>query len=271
MREQMAMHRWRHRAHRRGQGAARRAGLRPGDGRPAAAPRDPALHRGPARRLRARPRALAGVDDRRRPPRGRVEDEPEVDIRVVEGGAGRREGGGAGRGAGRRSRPTRAEFEGRREAASRVPGVGSSMGSACAAVGLRARDRARERLVGRPRDGADAAPTLLPALRGHELRRRGRAASSRLRLRIPLADQPTRRTSTSSASLPSTVAPVSAGALRALLRRRCGRRGAPSSAASRRPGTRTRSPSTRRSASRSIGSRRTTTVPARTACCSSSG
>ena len=40
------------RAHRRGQGPARREGLGPVDGRPAAAPRDPALHRGPARGLR---------------------------------------------------------------------------------------------------------------------------------------------------------------------------------------------------------------------------
>ncbi len=38
-------------------------GLRPGDGRPAAAPRDPAADRGPARRLRARPHARAGLDD----------------------------------------------------------------------------------------------------------------------------------------------------------------------------------------------------------------
>ena len=45
------------RADRRGEGPARREGLRPGDGRPAAAPRDPALHRGPARRLRPRPRS----------------------------------------------------------------------------------------------------------------------------------------------------------------------------------------------------------------------
>ena len=51
--------RGRDRADRRGEGAARREGLRPGDGRAAAAPRDPALHRGPARRLRARPRARA--------------------------------------------------------------------------------------------------------------------------------------------------------------------------------------------------------------------
>ena len=43
------------RADGRGEGPARREGLRPGDGRPAAAPRDPALHRGPARGLRPRP------------------------------------------------------------------------------------------------------------------------------------------------------------------------------------------------------------------------
>ena len=42
------------RAHRRREGDARREGLRPGDGRPAAAPRDPAPHRGSARRLRPR-------------------------------------------------------------------------------------------------------------------------------------------------------------------------------------------------------------------------
>ena len=55
-----------HLAHRRGQGAARREGLRPDHGRQAAAPRDPALHRGSARRLRARARADARLDDPRR-------------------------------------------------------------------------------------------------------------------------------------------------------------------------------------------------------------
>ena len=54
------------RAHRRREGAARRQGLRPRDGRPAAAPRDPARDRGSARRLRARARARAGLDDPRR-------------------------------------------------------------------------------------------------------------------------------------------------------------------------------------------------------------
>ena len=57
------------RAHRRGEGAARRAGLRPGDGGEAVAPRDPALHRGSARRLRARPRADPRRDDHGRPSR----------------------------------------------------------------------------------------------------------------------------------------------------------------------------------------------------------
>ena len=70
--------RGRHRAHRGGEGAARREGLRPGDGRPAAAPRDPALHRGSARRLRPRPLAQARLDHRRRP-QGRAR---EVDISV---------------------------------------------------------------------------------------------------------------------------------------------------------------------------------------------
>ena len=55
------------RAHGRREGDARREGLRPGDGRPAAAPRDPAPHRGPAGRLRARRRADAGLDDHGRP------------------------------------------------------------------------------------------------------------------------------------------------------------------------------------------------------------
>ena len=55
------------RAHRRGEGAARRQGLRPGDGRPAAPPRDPAPHRGSARGLRARPLDRAGLDDPRQP------------------------------------------------------------------------------------------------------------------------------------------------------------------------------------------------------------
>ena len=55
------------RAHRAGQGPARREGLGPGDGRAPAAPGDPALHRGPARRLRAARAAHAGRDRRRRP------------------------------------------------------------------------------------------------------------------------------------------------------------------------------------------------------------
>ena len=71
------------RAHRRGQGAARREGLRPDDGRPPAAPRDPALHRGSPRRLRARPLDHARLDDRRR----REGGEDEVDISIDRGRA----------------------------------------------------------------------------------------------------------------------------------------------------------------------------------------
>ncbi len=87
------------RAHGRGEGAARRAGLRPGDGRPAAAQGDPALHRGSARGLRARARAHAGRDDPRRPAhgangrRGRVARRHQADRgRAAAGG---REGDGA--------------------------------------------------------------------------------------------------------------------------------------------------------------------------------
>ena len=90
--------RGRDRADRRGEGAARREGLRPGDGRPAAAPRDPALHRGPARRLRPRPRARAGLDDPRRPQerrRGRHHGRPGPSAR-----AGRKGHGSAGRAGG---------------------------------------------------------------------------------------------------------------------------------------------------------------------------
>ena len=53
-----------------GQGPARREGLGSGDGRPSAAPRDPALHRGPARRLRPARAADARRDRRRRPAAG---------------------------------------------------------------------------------------------------------------------------------------------------------------------------------------------------------
>ena len=51
------------RAHRRGQGTAGRARLRPGNGRAAAAAGDPEVHRGSARRLRTRRRAAAWLDD----------------------------------------------------------------------------------------------------------------------------------------------------------------------------------------------------------------
>src|SRR3712207_9372682 len=49
----------------RSQGPARREGLGPGDGRPPVAPGDPALHRGPAGRLRPAIRAPAGGEDRK--------------------------------------------------------------------------------------------------------------------------------------------------------------------------------------------------------------
>ena len=55
----------RDRADGRGEGAARRQGLRPGDGRATAAPRDPARDRGSARGLRARPDGRARLDDPR--------------------------------------------------------------------------------------------------------------------------------------------------------------------------------------------------------------
>ncbi len=56
VRAQVAEHELQLELDRRGQGPAGREGLGPGDGRPAAAPRDPALHRGPARRRGAAPR-----------------------------------------------------------------------------------------------------------------------------------------------------------------------------------------------------------------------
>ena len=76
------------RAHRRSEGAARRAGLRPGHGRPPAAPVDPAPDRGSARRLRARPRPQRGLDDPDRPPAradGRSRASPSSRSRVIEG------------------------------------------------------------------------------------------------------------------------------------------------------------------------------------------
>ena len=80
LREQMGEHEVGDRADRRGEGAARREGLRPDDGRAAAAPRDPALHRGPARRLRARPRARARA---RRSSSTASANDDEVDITVI--------------------------------------------------------------------------------------------------------------------------------------------------------------------------------------------
>ena len=55
VRAQVAEHELQLELDRGGQGAARRQGLGPGDGGQAAAPRDPALHRGPARRRGAAP------------------------------------------------------------------------------------------------------------------------------------------------------------------------------------------------------------------------
>ena len=62
------------RAHRGGQGPARREGLGPVDGRPPAAPGDPALHRGSARGLRPARGAHAGRDGhgRQARPRARI-------------------------------------------------------------------------------------------------------------------------------------------------------------------------------------------------------
>ena len=73
------------RPHRRRQGPARRQGLGPVDGRPAAAPRDPALHRGPARRRGAegRPRLDRARHDRDgRPRRGRRRGRPAAQPRA---------------------------------------------------------------------------------------------------------------------------------------------------------------------------------------------
>ena len=67
LREQMASHEASIELTEEREGAARRQGLRPGDGRPAAAPRDPAAHRGSARRLRPRRRAHSWLDDPGRP------------------------------------------------------------------------------------------------------------------------------------------------------------------------------------------------------------
>jgi ATP-dependent Clp protease ATP-binding subunit ClpC len=92
--------------------------LGPGDGRPPAAPRDPALHRGSAGRLRAALRAARGIDrDGRDPSRGRG------------GGRGRRadqadgdraQAGAHPRGRGRRGRPRRGRGTGRRRARRRA-------------------------------------------------------------------------------------------------------------------------------------------------------
>ena len=82
------------RADRGSEGDARREGLRPGDGRPPAAPCDPAAHRGSARGLRSRRRAHPGLDDHGRPEgrrRGRDHRHPGRGARAREGdGSGRR-------------------------------------------------------------------------------------------------------------------------------------------------------------------------------------
>ena len=82
------------RPHRGGQGPARREGLGSGDGRPAAAPGDPALHRGSARGLRPARGAAGRLDGRRRPgARGRGRRGPPDDRQAQEGqdaGRGRR-------------------------------------------------------------------------------------------------------------------------------------------------------------------------------------
>ena len=98
-------------------------GLRPGDGRPAAAPRDPALDRGPAGRLRARPRAAARA--RRSSSTGGSSagpDEPVVDIRIVEGAARAREGDGSAGAARRGGRDDRRRAIPARMRPNRAPG-----------------------------------------------------------------------------------------------------------------------------------------------------
>src|SRR4029079_5805644 len=87
-----------------GEGAARRGGLRPGDGRQAAAPRDPAPDRGPARRLRPRPRADGRLDDRRRPSRRSGARRSQGRDARRRGRGPARAGHGAARGAGRHRR-----------------------------------------------------------------------------------------------------------------------------------------------------------------------
>ena len=92
IRHSMAERELRARPHRRGQGSARREGLGSGDGGPAAAPRDPALHRGSARGLRPALGAAGRLDGGRRPGSGgRGRRGPPHDRQAQEGqDAGRR-------------------------------------------------------------------------------------------------------------------------------------------------------------------------------------
>ena len=91
-----------------GEGDARREGLRPGDGCAAAASRDPAPDRGPARRLRPRPQPRARLDDRREAPErggGRHRSHPACVLARAR--PGRCELGGRGRQRPCRGRPER--------------------------------------------------------------------------------------------------------------------------------------------------------------------
>ena len=239
------------------------------------------MHRGSARRLHPRTRAPARVDAHRRPPReSRPRASRPVEIRVIEG-TPVPAGVGASGATSRRSDEPRRRRRRRAVRASGEAGLALRLDPQWAvadpsreAVRLRARHRARQRLVGRARHGADAAEALLPPLRGDELRRRGRgtsssgssAASSRRR-------RPTRRTSTSSG-----VAPERRGRgprprrSTSASSTRCARTGRTSVRCVTSPGERglglvPRGPGLRRSS----GSSRTTTGRARTGSCSSSG
>ena len=72
------------RAVRGGQGPARRQGLGSGDGRPAAAPRDPALHRGSAGRLRPALAGARGLDRAGRAGAAGGPEERDVKLSVME-------------------------------------------------------------------------------------------------------------------------------------------------------------------------------------------
>ncbi len=166
------------RAHRGGQGPARREGLGSGDGRPAAAPRDPALHRGPARRLRAALAAARRLDGRRRPGAGEGEEgEVAPDDRQAQ----------EGQDAGRRSAPPRAAATGcRRRGPTRLRGPRRRAAAAeLEDVDARPSGRSFARGPARPTalamacpcaDFGCARPTCRPR-RARRLRRMPRAAS----------------------------------------------------------------------------------------------